>query len=669
MAVQTSYPGVYIDEFAPGAPIQGVGTAVAAFVGVAERGIINEPRQVTSWDQFRARFGDQPLPGHFLWYAVRGFFENGGQVCYVVRASNGDYASAVLVNDGGNDTILARARTPGELTGTRRIEVEVQSDRLLQAGPTGLGLFRPTAGIASLTAGNPQELTLAATGSAFRPGDRVTFGTTNPVATILRVTGTPADPVVLLDAPIGASAGNTLRLANLTPGSRTFRVAMGGAMPTMQSLDGATVAALGPGTVLTLAPGTAAAQTGVVQTVQTEHLPDGSTSWRVTLREGLASAVSLGSAVEVRSEEIRLRVQRGTQVNYVQLGVDPAHPRYFLDVVNADPAGLVVLEPVRPAPPDALPDSILDLQTVLVAGGAEQDLAAMAAAHYRDALDALARIDDVNMIAVPDATRLDAAGSAGVQQAIINHCELLADRFGVLDARGGLDLSGADSIVTQRQGLDSTRGYAGLYYPWLEVPSAYPGPAVLVPPSGHVCGLMARVDLTRGVHKAPANEIVRGTQGVERPMSDVEQGLLNLRGINVIRQFTDGSRPILWGARTTATDNNWLHVSTRRLFLFLEESIEEGIRWAVFEPNNLSLWQKLRRTITDFLRTQYRAGALFGESEEDAFYVRIDEDLNPFSEQQLGRLHLEIGVRPAYPAEFIVVRIGIWDGGSEVAEG
>jgi phage tail sheath protein FI len=153
-------------------------------------------------------------------------------------------------------------------------------------------------------------------------------------------------------------------------------------------------------------------------------------------------------------------------------------------------------------------------------------------------------------------------------------------------------------------------------------------------------------------------------------MSDVEQGQLNLGGfagiggINVIRVFRPGGRPVVWGARTTATDRNWQYVNIRRLFLFLEGSIEEGIRWAVFEPNNLSLWQKLKRTINEFLTRQWRDGALFGAKAEDAFYVRIDEALNPFSEQALGRLNIEIGIRPTYPAEFIIVRIGIWPGGA-----
>lgn len=302
-----------------------------------------------------------------------------------------------------------------------------------------------------------------------------------------------------------------------------------------------------------------------------------------------------------------------------------------------------------------------------LAGGANENLATLAPQDYLDALDTLRRVDDVNMIAIPDET------SAVVQQALITHCEQMQDRFGVLDARPNLPLFGAGAtpgIDTQRRDVDSTRGYAALYYPWLSVLPAGPGLPILVPPSGHVCGIMARTDAFRGVFKAPANEIVNGAVGIQvsGQMENIEQGQLNLLGINVIRVPQGGGRPILMGARTTATDRNWQYVNIRRLFLFLEESIQEGIQWAVFEPNNLELWQKLKRTITAFLLQQWRDGALFGEKPEKAFYVRIDEVLNPFSEQALGRLHIEIGVRPSYPAEFIIVRIGIWDGGGEVSE-
>jgi hypothetical protein len=186
-----------------------------------------------------------------------------------------------------------------------------------------------------------------------------------------------------------------------------------------------------------------------------------------------------------------------------------------------------------------------------------------------------------------------------------------------------------------------------------------------------MAGVYARTDEERGVHKAPANVGVRDVFGLERVLSDGQHGPLNLAGINVLRIFPGTAQVVVWGARTTVDPNitDWIYVNVRRLMLFIEESIEEGIRFAVFEPNNLALWQKLKRTITDFLTRVWRDGALFGAKPEQAFFVRIDEKLNPPSTRAIGRLYIEISVAPVRPAEFIIVRIGLWDGGSEVSEG
>jgi phage tail sheath protein FI len=309
---------------------------------------------------------------------------------------------------------------------------------------------------------------------------------------------------------------------------------------------------------------------------------------------------------------------------------------------------------------------------VTVTGGTAEDLNRITDNNFIDGLNHLRRAGDVRLVSAPDgyerAPGVRPRISNAVQAAMIAHCEQMADRFAVIDARPNLELFGSGSIETQRGSLDSARGYAALYYPWVRVNAAGNGPPLLVPPSGHICGLMARVDNTKGVFKAPANEILQGTIGVERTMTDAEHGLLNLQGINIIRVFREGGRPYVYGARTTATDLNWNYVNVRRLFLFLEKSIQDGIRWAVFEPSNRGLWDKLRQTISAFLATQWKAGALFGNSPKEAYYVRIDETLNPFEEQRQGRLNIEIGIRPTYPAEFIIVRIGIWQGGSEVSE-
>ncbi|MEJ2747387.1 MAG: phage tail sheath subtilisin-like domain-containing protein [Anaerolineae bacterium] len=347
--------------------------------------------------------------------------------------------------------------------------------------------------------------------------------------------------------------------------------------------------------------------------------------------------------------------------------MDPAHPHYYRNVINDDATGLVTAAPVTPPNVTAVPNNRpVTLAATNLAGGVDDDPTTLSSVEYKAALKAHEPIDDVNFIAIPDRTDAD------VQLAMLAHCENMMDRFAIFDSRRGDSLFGnQDSVEAHRNGLDSARGYGALYYPWLLVAPASGTDQLLVPPSGHVAGIYARTDARRGVFKAPAGReaTLNGVLGIEKQMSNTDQGQLNLKGINIIRVFSTGGRAIVWGARTTATDSNWQYVNIRRLFLFLEESIQEGIEWAVFEPNNLQLWQKLKRTITDFLTRMWRDGAIFGEKAENAFYVRIDEVLNPFSEQALGRLNIEIGIRPSYPAEFIIVRIGIWDGGSQVSEG
>ncbi|HOA24211.1 MAG TPA: phage tail sheath subtilisin-like domain-containing protein [Aggregatilineales bacterium] len=654
MAVQVSYPGVYIQEFAPGAPIQGVGTSTAAFIGPASSGPLDRPTRITSWDQFLATFGERPISNSFfLWYAVRGFFENGGTTCYVVRASNGSYAELNLANFNGDDIAIVRARQPG--SPTTPVQVAVSRTTPL----SGVPLYQPT-GSYSAIADRTLTVTDADEAAQFRPGDILDIE--GQRATLARVSG---DQLTIAESLSAPPATGTVRLADATAGTRTFRVDASG---------GITPDALAPGTVVTLTQG-GTSVTGVIEVTRREpsNITAVPETYRITLRDGLTTPVSLDPAnpATLQTEAFDITVSQGSaSQTYANLSIDPAHPRYFVDVIN-EQEELVEIEVIEPppmaTPPGNLPDN---LSATALAGGSDEDLSTLNQNDYIDALNTLQAIDDVNLVAIPDAVSLDAAPCAAVQQAIIAHCELMADRFGVLDARPGLEPFGANGAEGQRQGLDSTRGYAAYYYPWLRVFPAGTGGPILVPPSGHVCGIMARIDQSRGVHKAPAgNEAtVNGAVGVQRTMSDTDQGLLNLQNINVIRVF-NGGRPVVWGARTTATDTNWQYINIRRLFLFLEESIQEGLRGTLFEPNNRQLWQKVKRTITEFLSRVWRDGALFGSTPEEAFYVRIDDVLNPFSEQALGRLNIEIGVRPSYTAEFIIVRIGIWAGGSEVSEG
>jgi phage tail sheath protein FI len=653
MAVQVSYPGVYIEEFAPAAPIQGVGTSTPAFIGVAARGPLDTPTKLTSWDAFKTTFGDQPVAGFYLWYALRGFFENGGQACYVVRASNGAYGTLVInTTAGGLPLFTIRAREPGAIA----IDVGTQRTNALTTANTQL--FRPNG--TTTAAANPGDKQIemsAADAARFRPGDTITLAALGERRVIVRTAAGTPNSTLLLDTPLanGYGGGSAVRLADAPAGTRIFRVVSAVPLPPNALVEGA---------MLTFEQAPTPPDTKIVDSVQVEQLGGANVTYRVALRQGLAFPVDMTQPTTVQSEEFTLTVQVGAaSTAYTGLALDALHPRYYLRLLNGDPDASVTILPADPPPPIPMPGNMpANTALTALAGGAAENLATLADLDFIDALDTLRTVDDVNMIAVPD--RITAA----VQQAVIAHCELLADRFAVLDCRPGLDPFSPTGVLGQRAQVDSTRGYAALYYPWLRIPPAGRGEPILVPPSGHVCGIFARSDNARGVHKAPANEIVNGALGVERLLGDIDHGQLNPGGVNVVRVFQAGGRPVLYGARTTATDRNWQYVNIRRLFLYLEESIQEGIRWAVFEPNNKPLWKKLERSIGDFLNKAWRDGALFGAKAADAYYVRIDDDLNPFSEQALGRLHIEIGVRPSYPAEFIIVRIGIWAGGSEVTE-
>jgi Bacteriophage tail sheath protein len=271
------------------------------------------------------------------------------------------------------------------------------------------------------------------------------------------------------------------------------------------------------------------------------------------------------------------------------------------------------------------------------------------------ALEKFEAIDEIAIVAAPGVT------DASARDAILSHCERTGDRFAILD-------SAADAPPTDAM-LPPTSKNAAFYYPWIAVfdpVEKLQRPAGnglrLVPPSGHLAGIYARVDSERGVHKAPANEVVRGATGLAFAVSKAQQAGLNPRGINCIRDMNGSIR--VWGARTIGGDANgeWKYVNVRRLFLFLRESIDEGTQWTVFEPNDRALWAKITLNVTAFLTGVWRAGALFGATPEEAFYVKCDAETNPPAERELGRVITEVGVAIVRPAEFVIFRVSQWAG-------
>jgi len=277
----------------------------------------------------------------------------------------------------------------------------------------------------------------------------------------------------------------------------------------------------------------------------------------------------------------------------------------------------------------------------------------------RTGLQSLRNIEEISIVACPGRT------SSTIQNALINHCELMRYRFAVLDGPRPPNDSLAD-VQSQRQQFDTK--YAALYHPWLLVPDPYPTSLARIadypiPPSGHMLGVYARTDIERGVHKAPANEVVRGILGLQRILNKEQHDILNPYpvNINVIRDFRNNNRGIrVYGGRVITSDSDWKYVNVRRLLIFIENSIDRGLQWVVFEPNAEPLWARVRRSIANFLTLVWRNGGLEGTKVEEAYFVKCDRTTMTQTDIDSGRLIVVIGVAPVKPAEYVIVRIGLW---------
>jgi phage tail sheath protein FI len=284
-------------------------------------------------------------------------------------------------------------------------------------------------------------------------------------------------------------------------------------------------------------------------------------------------------------------------------------------------------------------------------------------------LAALGEIEDIAIVALPDAgtyaNTQDCQDAAGV---LIGHAERLRYRIAIVDAPRASSLN---EVREFRANFDST--HAALYHPWIEVPDpnqrrtqGAPPQLLALPPSGFMAGIYARNDTQRGVHKAPANEVIRGISRFESNITHPRNEVLNPEGINALR-FFEGRGYRVWGARTLSSDPEWKYVNVRRLFIYVEHSIDRGTQWAVFEPNGPRLWANVRRAVEDFLLVLWRDGALLGDKPEQAYFVRCDRTTMTQNDLDNGRLICLVGIAPVRPAEFVIFRIGQWTADAEVS--
>jgi phage tail sheath protein FI len=518
--------------------------------------VLNRPRLITNWEQYRATFGDF-ADGAYLPQAVYGYFHNGGPRCYVVSVRTMARAEAALLNSQGRPQLMVRARQAGYEGLKLRVKVDVpelaassssssssksseKSDKEEEGAESSSGKGKSSSSSSSASSSSePQPFTVT---------------------------------VERQDRNGGWQVKEMLRDVTLT-------------QVTMESGDKQTVVAY-----------------------KNNRLPQ---LIELIVPDSKASLSTLWP----RSQEQSLNLEK-------QQLTSPTSQQFRGDI------------------------------------------------SARTGVEGLEALDDVTMVCVPDlmstppGEALDLQMVKAVQTMIIGHCERLGDRVAILDTPPNLMPQEVKEWRMNITGFDSS--YAAMYYPWIQVEDPVSGKPMLMPPSGHMAGVWARNDNTRGVHKAPANEVVQGATGLEYNTTKGEQDVLNPIGVNCIRAFP-GRGIRVWGARTLSSDPAWRYINVRRLFNYVEKSIEGATQWVVFEPNDPKLWARVRRDVSAFLRVTWQEGALFGLSPEEAFFVKCDEENNPRESRDMGRLIIDIGLCPVMPAEFVIFRISQWAGPNAAA--
>jgi hypothetical protein len=569
--------------------------------------MVNKPVLVTSFTEFERAYGSLDDVGsgddtrNYLAYAARAFFDNGGQRLYVSR-------------------VFPFMRAPDE-----SIDIDANFAKLALAG-----------NVATWRARWPGEAGQTISVSvAFQRSKNIMVGAASPA-------GTPALKGVSPGAAVEIVADRTqIPKDNVAPAN-------------IRIVDAGAGGVLG-------------------------YRKDGGGIDPVTDDSKLA-VCHITLSVTVQMGDTRLDT-------YAGLELDPAHPRSVYRVLQAeqptDELSLIWLDPAQPAvagqppPPTPAPLAVLSALLALktqtfLTGGSDGQALDPDALHGEDSdpddpnkaatgLAALGEIDDIAIVATPDSVRFDEGSQKTAVDNLIEHCEQLRYRIGIVDP----PMDRSISTVREFRSQFDTK-YAALYYPWVEIldPTAKNDPAAApatlqLPPSGFAAGIYARSDINRGVHKAPANEVVLGITKFMQNVTYARQAVLNPEGINALRFFPGRSNRV-WGARTMSSDPEWKYVNVRRLFIYLEHSIDKSTQWAVFEPNNEALWANIRQTVSDFLLTTWLTGALMGTKPEEAFFVRCDRTTMTQNDLDNGRLICLIGVAPTYPAEFVIFRIGQW---------
>jgi phage tail sheath protein FI len=658
-------PGVYVEEQSTTQPIEGVSTSVTGFIGLTQRGPDSGPPVlVTSFPEYSRTFGSyfdfgvgfEGLNG--LPHAVQGFFVNGGELLYVRRVKGIGALAAKKLATGGLITRLSAEVSPAALSQARLLTLRgIQNGVKLTFTQVKNGLT---------TVSGPHTVK-----SYNRDTNEVTL--TTPLSGVFeaRYTTVASDllqkPSIEIDASNPGSWGNGLDIqATHSTAAKAEVLAILGPLPSGQ-VQLRTTAGFYVGAWVEFdrgqdkSYGKVTAINGQVITIQGTPF-----ALATDLSKQGAAPYTLASVCE-----FNLTVSYdGVTERFSRLTLEPVPGHFIKEVVSASS---LITVPIVPAntDPSLFPSGDDGLHIKLGGGvdgsapGDPEYIGIDNGPNQRSGIQALQDIDNISIVAVPG------IGSQLVQQSLIDQCESLKYRVALLDPKPKSANQAPDltDIQNQRSLYDSK--YAALYYPRVKVYDPLSRSEIAAPPSGFIAGICARVDENRGVFKPPANEILNGVLDLEVIVNQREQQVLNPEpvNINVLRDFRSHGRGLrVWGARCITSDQSFKYLNVRRLFIFLEASLDRGTQYAVFEPNDERLWARIRQSITNFLTRVWRDGGLMGTKAEEAFFVKCDRTTMTQDDIDKGRLIILVGVAPVKPAEFVIIRIGQRAGDTGVQE-
>lgn len=629
-------PGVYVEETSFRAKsIEGVSTSTAGFIGPARYGPISgDPELLISFADFQNIYGDLEDIGtriNYLAHAVRAFFEEGGKRCYVVRvfsrsANNVLSGHAILDSQPGAvpDGVNVVARFPGSM-GNMRVTFSLRIGRNIRTNDT---LSRSRQNDVVYV---DQPLTEST------PDNKAPNTFTTDKLFVVKGDGSALNPWKLVpvstpDAP--GDANSELGSASFT-GRSVYPVTMS-VERQLPRQDGTFSEPLqlgefslskqdDMGLLRMLAPQPSTPYADLTIPIMFVSFQGGNVD------DGLTAALDIRTVIN--------KLLNNTTPSF---GINQTFDLPAIHLTGGDDGGSPQVTDY-----EGRDGGFLDLTR-------SDDFT-----KAKNGLLAFEAVPGISIVAAPAAIAAGAANNEvlAINKAVISHCETLKYRVAVLDITENQTVTTA---LDQRNLISSK--YAAIYYPWIYVfdpRTGKGGQRLKLPPSGFVAGIYARNDVEHAVFKAPANEVVRLAVDFEQRLSKAHQEALNPEGVNCFR-FFEGRGFLLWGARTISTDSEFKYVSVRRYFCYLEDSIERGTQWAVFENNDEMLWAKVRRTIEDFLFNEWKRGGLMGEKPEKAYFVRCDLTTMTQNDLDNGRLVCLIGVAPVKPAEFVIFRIGQW---------